>query len=412
MSTNNLPNAKARSNANANARLGANARLNARPNARPNTVIKSYLYLGHGKEIIELIDSTLTHKVQIVFKNCTISTLTKTGLPSKLQQVLRFNELSLKHTELLDDPVKNFNIIDTFLRGPENYKSDVLKNVVFNVHVEDEKFIDKHCGFLFEFKFFPGKVTLYKSGLYEVGSNVPQLENSNYKDLAIATIDPTGTISMEIIVEMYRDSIYPTLKTIKHTIFHLLNDEHVKFNIVPENIEENIDISAEIPYELFCRAVRISCTKTVFELMQKYPGNHYFLPCRSYQDQDDYAIIPDHKSTLGFRKNSNNRVTKKTGREKILLKDEAVSNYNSFIVYFVKKYNPQINHIDNANFIIMARMKVTHFKQLHIDFFNDLIQEINQNIKDGYFTIHDVPIIEELKHLKTRSSEILDIEPF
>ena len=57
----------------------------------------------------------------------TLSTLTKTGLVSKLQQVLRFNELSIKHPEYLADPVSNF---DKFLKLHE-HKYDKLKGLFF-----------------------------------------------------------------------------------------------------------------------------------------------------------------------------------------------------------------------------------------------------------------------------------------
>ena len=139
-----------------------------------------FIYLGHGIEIIDLVDDILCPRIKTIPKHCTLSTLTKTGLASKLQQVLRFNELSIKHPEYLTDPVTHFHKINKFLK-PHEHKYVELKRTIFHLRTEDEPFIEKECDFLFEFN-IGSIVRLYKSGLYPVGSTVPQLENKNYQE--------------------------------------------------------------------------------------------------------------------------------------------------------------------------------------------------------------------------------------
>jgi hypothetical protein len=113
--------------------------------------MSGFLYLGHGTEIIDLVDDMSCPRIKTIPKGCTLSTLTKTGLSSKLQQVLRFNEFSVKHPEYLADPVTHFHKIEKFLKGPDGHKYPELKRTIFHLHTEDQPFIEKECDFLFAF---------------------------------------------------------------------------------------------------------------------------------------------------------------------------------------------------------------------------------------------------------------------
>jgi hypothetical protein len=364
--------------------------------------MSSFLYLGHGTEIIDLVDGVACPRIKTIPKECTLSTLTKTGLASKLQQVLRFNEFSIKHPEYLADPVSHFDKIEKFLKGPDGHKYPELKRTIFHLHTEDQPFIEKECDFLFEF-FLGRKVRLYKSGLYIVGSTVPQLENKNYEDLALAEIDPNGNIPIELIDAMYSDSVYPKLKAIKHNIFHLLKKENAN---VP-NSPESITIDSEIPYDLFVRAVRLSSKKTVSELMAKYPGNHYFLPCRVYVDQHKHPIHYNSSQTRRMRQMSNNNIKTRFNATPQVLPVEANDYYERLITDCLKK-EMNVRNYQAAIGILNLRFGISNPKPRIIEFFNDLITKIKEHISLGYFTINDVTIAAQLRGLNSKGVISLD----
>lgn len=366
------------------------------------SIKSSFLYLGHGTEIIDIVDGVTCPRIKIIPKECTLATLTKTGLSSKLQQVLRFNEFSIKHPDYLEDPITHFNTIEKFLKGPDGHKYPELKRTIFHLHTEDQPFIEKVCDFLFEFN-IGEKVRLYKSGLYPLGSNVPQLENKNYQELALAEIDPTGNIPIELIDEMYSESIYPKLKTIKHNIVHLLKKENAN---VP-NSPISITIESEIPYELFVRAVRLSCKKTVSELMIKHIGNHYFLPCRVYTDKDKNPIHYGLANTRRLRQMSNNNTRNRFNVSPQILPAESNDYYERVITDFVKR-EMNSNSYKAALGVLKLRFGIAQPKPRIIDFFNSLITEIKQHISSGHFTMNDVTIAADLRALKTKGVISLD----
>jgi hypothetical protein len=369
--------------------------------------MSSFLYLGHGTEIIDLVDDTPCPRIKTIPKECTLSTLTKTGLSSKLQQVLRFNEFSIKHPEYLADPVSHFHKIEKFLKGPDGHKYPELKRTIFHLHTEDQPFIEKECDFLFAF-FLSRNVRLYKSGLYPVGSTVPQLENKNYQELALAEIDPTGNIPIELIDAMYSESIYPKLKTIKHNIVHLLKKENANVPNSPGSPEgKSITIESEIPYDLFVRAVRLSSKKTVSELMMKYPGNHYFLPCRVYVDQHKMSIHYGSSQTRRLRQMSNNNTRSRFNVSPQELPVEANDYYERLVTECVKKDMNSRNY-QAALGVLNMRFIIPEPKPRIIEFFNDLITKIKEHISLGYFTINDVTIAAELRALKKKGVISLD----
>jgi hypothetical protein len=362
-----------------------------------------FLYLGHGTEIIDVVDGVSCPRIKTIPKECTLSTLTKTGLSSKLQQVLRFNEFSMKHPEYLADPVSHFDKIEKFLKGPDGHKYPELKRTIFHLHTEDQPFIEKECDFLFAF-FLGHAVRLYKSGLYPIGSNVPQLENKNYQELALAEIDPAGNIPIDLIDAMYSESIYPKLRVIKQNIFHLLKKENTN---VPNSPEGSVTIDSEIPYDLFVRAVRLSSKKTVSELMKKYPGNHYFLPCRVYVDQHKMPIHYGLSQTRRLREMSNNNTRTRFNSQPQLLPVEANDYYERVITECLKK-DMNARNYTAAIGILNLRFRIADPKPRIIEFFNDLITQIKEHISLGYFTMNDVTIAADLRALKSKGVISLD----
>lgn len=367
---------------------------------------KSYLYLGHGHEIVDLVEGRHIPRVVDVLDNCSITTITGPGLSAYLPQVNQFIKLSIEYPEYLINPFETFYNINEYFKtcyDPEHY----CRNVKLSVHIENDKFIEKHCNFLLSFE-EGNSIKLCKSGLY-LSTHIPNL---SYKGSSgehtvsshIATIDKTGNISIDIIIAMYTDSIYPKLDTIISNVSLLLQGGIVQTN---DDLDSNNLRGREIPYLLFVHAVNISCKKNVSDLMIDYPGNHYYLCCR------DYTHHVSLKNATEKRRKSNNNVRRMFGHEPVIQFHLANDNYERFIIDFMNTYYKRVGRTFSLKRI--EEILETPYIGLHVDgfvfrdFLNRLITELKHYIDEGYFSVSNVVFIEKIKHLMKTYPEITQI---
>jgi len=374
---------------------------------------KSYLYLGHGNEIVDLVEGRHIPRVVDVLDNCTITTTTSSGLSSYMQQTDEFIKLSIEYPEYLLNPFETFDNINEYFKtcyDPEHY----CTNVKLSVHIEKDKFIEKHCNFLRCFEEEGNSIKLCKSGLY-LSTHIPNLSYigtsaENRVSSHIATIDKTGNISIDTIIAMYNGSIYPTLDLIVSNISVLLQGIVQTNNILDSN-----DLRGrEIPYLLFVHAVNMCCKKNVSELMIDYPGNHYYLCCRNYSH---YVSL---KNATEKRGKSNNNVRRMFGHEPVIQFDLAKDQYERFIIDFMndqykhlerrstyQSYNTALNQLEKI--LELPHIRVHRDGFVFGDFLNRLITELKDHIDRGYFTSANVVFIEKLKHLMKTYPEITQI---
>jgi len=329
-----------------------------------------------------------------------------------MQQTDEFIKLSIEYPEYLINPFETFYNINEYFKtcyDPEHY----CTNIKLSVHIENDKFIEKHCNFLRCFE-EGNLIKICKSGLY-LSTNIPNLSytgTSAEKILTshIATIDKTDNISIDTIIAMYSGSIYPNLDTVISNISVLLQGIVQTNNILDSN-----DLRGrKIPYSLFVHAVNMSCKKNVSELMKDYPGNHYYLSCRNYVRHVSL------KNATEKRRESNNSVIRRFGHTPVIQFDLANDNYERFIIDFMNEqykhlerrstyqsYNTALNQLEKI--LELPHIRVHRDGFVFGDFLNRLITELKVHIDQGYFTSANVVFIEKLKHLMNTYPEISQI---
>jgi len=252
----------------------------------------TYIYLGHGGENTFLND-------QIVPDNCTLSTIAESGLPGNLESTLLLSSLSTTHHDMITNPVKNYSKLFHLFKDSEQKTGihhQYLKEGEFHVKLPKEHYKNKRSDFLF--KYSKGKqIILFRSGLYNIatpGLNLPRLEGDDLYDQASITMPSNGRLTISNIRELYRGCVYPYIDDILE-------------NISKNSLAKGIDITddtATLTYMTLLSSVNaVVKNMDVAQLMERFPGNHYFFVCRT---QKQFFKHP-YTNVLEQRKLSTNR---------------------------------------------------------------------------------------------------------
>ena len=88
---------------------------------------KTYIYLGHGREIILEKDGEYVPAMSTVPHNCTLSTIAESGLGSDVRSVLNLCTVSQQNPEMLQNPLAHLNELNRKFSGREYGNSYVHK---------------------------------------------------------------------------------------------------------------------------------------------------------------------------------------------------------------------------------------------------------------------------------------------
>jgi hypothetical protein len=217
--------------------------------------VKSYIYLGHGADV-----SLVNNKS--VPKGSTLSTIAEAGIAADLAASLNLCNITYEHKDLLQDPVKNKRVLrDMFLgKNTQTGYKEELSRGRYHFKNEDSLYKDKFCDFFFKFG-EEDNIAMFRSGFYEIidGLELPRLIEGSLFDSASINVPKDGYVRREDIERIYAGSLYPTA----------------------QQIIQELESYDPIPFSIFQQAVRKVAIWNVSQLMDKYPGNHYYFVCRS-----------------------------------------------------------------------------------------------------------------------------------
>ena len=70
---------------------------------------KTYIYLGHGQELLNKMEDGVFPDIKKVLPGCTLSTIAESGLASDLRSVLNLCHISQTHPEMITNPRAHLN---------------------------------------------------------------------------------------------------------------------------------------------------------------------------------------------------------------------------------------------------------------------------------------------------------------
>lgn len=336
--------------------------------------MESYIYLGHGNEILRDGD----YAMRTVPDNCTLSTIAESGLGSDLRSILNLCTVSQQHPEMLTNPLAHLNELNRKFSGREHrdsfqHKKRLLEGQ-FHLKVAGKPFVNKYCNFLFEFKLDDTTVALFRSGLYtsKVTKPLPVLSAGKVFDTSSFNINIEEGITKDVIAAVYYESIYPTTEAIL------------------EHISKTHDIEKMIPYKVFVRAVRKVVVDDLYDIMYELPGNHYFFLCKIYPKDLPLNVVEGIRQ---MSKNTSEPLNELSPVELQSTRKGVFAFQYTIKKIFVNKKLPS-QTLDDYNYegyiqvICKVFDMVTPDKKNRIKFVNDVIDEINTGF--GKFTIHDI----------------------
>jgi hypothetical protein len=341
----------------------------------------TYIYLGHGNDILLKKDGDYVPAIRTIPDNCTLSTITESGLGSDLRSILNLCTISQQHPEMLNNPMSHLNELNRKFNGREyrnsfEHKKRLLEGQ-YHLKVAGKPFINKYCDFLFEFKLDDTTVALFRSGLYDISTvtkPLPVLSAGKVYDTSSFNINIKEGITKDVIVAVYDESIYPT----SHAILEYISKTH--------------DIEKNIPYKVFVRAVRNVVVDDLYDILYELPGHHYFFGCKIYANN---YVLPLNR-VEEIRQMSKNTSEPLEELSPVQLQSTRKGGFAfKHVIYgiFIKNKLPsqtlsEYNYEGYIHLICKVFDMVSPDKIKRIEFVNDVIDGINAGL--GKFTLHDI----------------------
>ena len=330
----------------------------------------TYLYFGHGREL------TLEED-KVVLPGRTLSTISEAGIPSNVSSTLNLCNQYLLNKEKVMNPTEHYRELYKLFSGsmfPHTYvHKRHLQEGVYHLKTEGEKYSDKSCSFLFDFD--KGDIrAILRSGLYNLetrGLFLPILQNRNIRDEASININPEVGITLDNIRRLYRGCVYPNV------------DEIIgSFKDLPDEL---------IPYPIFVEAVKKFGEKNVSELMEEFPGNHYFFVCRDYGDEYAHSFDTIQERRKGSKEMANARLGMNSQTH------TSLKSRQNFKLIIKKAFAPYLQTSRYSTIIQAAHASFDSFnnkrgdvEEEHFEFINKVIRLINDCLSKHLFTLHDI----------------------
>jgi hypothetical protein len=334
----------------------------------------TYVYFGHGREL------TLEED-KVVLPGRTLSTITEAGIPSNVASTLNICNQYLLNKAKVSNPTDHYRELYTLFSGSSYPYTFLhkrhLQEGVYHLKTEGEKYSDKSCSFLFDFD--KGDVrAILRSGLYNLetrGLFLPVLQNRNIRDEASVDINPEVGITIENIRRLYRGCVYPNVDEMISSFKDVREDE-------------------PIPYPLFVEAINKFGKKNVSELMEEFPGNHYFFVCRDYGDEYAHSFNTIQERRKGSKEMANARLGMNSQMPSHIT---PLKSRHNFKLIMKKAFAPYLQTSRYNTIIQAAHASFDSFNSKrgdveveHFEFINKVIRYINESLIKNIFIIQDI----------------------
>jgi len=424
----------------------------------------NYIYMGHGADIVK----NGHYDKRLVPANCNYLTIAKNGIPSHIQSVMNLIKINLtpEGKTYIDDPQLYYNKLSILVAGYDKSAADpVLSLNDLHLIPSGELFINNSCDFIFSFD--PGPIKyLYKSGLYDMSKTMTSYlpvykQNASQPKFNHAfqhkfVIDTRVGIDFKTIKSVYKDSVFPTSKAIVKELKEVMGLTFMSLTVMGltsrrhssaptrklsrsrtksrslrktlsfksksgsfDNLDLNLD-STIVPYALFVSTVKkIVDGETGFSLMEQFPGNHYNFVCRNLT-----SAFPINQMLL-HRAQSNNRANRNRNEYISHKLANPILNFRLFLEEFLSdeariKYGKiRVNRTYESNvshtiFMFDEYLKRGVRKSALIITFDNFIDDLNEYIEAGFFTVNEIPteIITRLREVLAGEPPIVGGEPY
>jgi hypothetical protein len=271
--------------------------------------IPTYIYLGHGHELTHIPDKK-------VIPECTLSTITDSSLPANLEHLLLLCNLAQTNKDMVTNPVKYYKELYDLYKGEQynnqfQHKHKLLEGD-YHLKEEGDDYQNKICSFILEFNNKKGKniVSIFRSGLYDIrtpGLQLPTLDGGEIFDKSSIDVDKGVGLTVANIKQLYSGCVYPNIEDI-------LTNVKINFNqrSLPESRIDELNDTHVIPFSVFKYAVHDTVNMDVSQLMERFPGNHYFFICR--EPTKDKEFKDSYSEILAQRQISKNRAEARLGK--------------------------------------------------------------------------------------------------
>ena len=287
----------------------------------------NYIYLGHGYDITD------KHKLvrKIVPKDCVYINAAESGDTTQLRTYMNLVTIAKENPEFLDDPTKykvDFSLKTIgFKNGSFNMNErgelyhDIKSGI--RIHKSLHSYVNNRCVFWFP---LTGPVVM-KVGLYESTYNFDKyFDKELYKNVRddVKPI-PSFEISengftIQNIKDIFDGSKFPVLEEILDLLYENSRPpptflsrarNSITRSFRRSKLSKNTFLSSGvfIPLQTLREIIMtLSFTKTVENLMETFPGNHYNFTCRSVKQFVYNMGVEREKSFSNINGNGNNTV--------------------------------------------------------------------------------------------------------
>lgn len=367
-----------------------------------------YFYHGHGGTICDEYGFPIE---KIVPENCIYITETVCGIINALGPALIGAFLDEKNAPIWKDPVGHFDELKKIFRldGRNSVQGlhihlpgctyiDTTYQPIGYHDLKERHGIDKHK------IVFSGIMTL------EAAHTVPH--NSAYIEGAL--LDYTDLVDYETIVNSYAYSLYPEI----HEVSEYVTPNEIEDTLLlyPEKVGEKNKISIS---DVTSQAAEISKNVPVSKLMEKFPGIHFNMLCRSFGAEDVNCLKRSKKAVTRRRRHS--AVVQNTVYDsfkklvnmgtRFPTKAKRVANDNSILDYFESvsrniRQNPDLVKIYELYDYIRYLDELTKTRTAIGDLFKELFQN---KFLELYFKFLDTKNQNEKESIKREIYDLIGI---
>jgi len=327
----------------------------------------TYVYLGHGFEFSHKPDKEVP-------PGCTLSTITESSMGANIESVLLLCSLARTNKEMVTQPEKYYRELFDLYKGSQYNNTFQHKRALMegelHLNKAGDKYQNKSSTFILDFHNKKGKgiISLFRSGLYDLstpGLELPRIDGGEIFDKSSIDIKQSG-LTVGNIRDLYKGCVFPNIDDILENVKKDLNTMYRHRQ--PDLMVDTLTDDMLIPFRIFQYAMSTSANMNVDQLMEKFPGNHYFFICRN--PREDLEFAQPYENVLQHRQLSKNRA------EAMLGKPIVPTASHGLTLKAQQHFRRQLQEVFN-----------THFKGDNKDFISQEYSGFMNVIKEEFFDI-------------------------